>query len=158
MQCPCLLAKIDELKKELLHSSTAHSILVQKLEQQNILLGKTTSDATKKLKEVEKQNIRLKDILDEMKSRNYISDSERDFLNVSIYTGSRILIISFLIDFILCPKVFEMREVVECLCKGIKGHESYPPSVRAFCMSLHYTSPRTYDFLREKFGKHLPHA
>lgn len=51
-----------------------------------------------------------------------------------------------------------MREVVECLCKGMKGGDKYPPSVRSFCMSLHYTSPRAYEFVREKFGKHLPHA
>lgn len=51
-----------------------------------------------------------------------------------------------------------MREVVECLCKGVKGGDPYPPSVRAFCMSLHYTSPRAYEYLREKFGRHLPHA
>lgn len=51
-----------------------------------------------------------------------------------------------------------MREVVECLCKGLKGREQYPASVRAFCMSLHYLSPRAYEYVRQKFGKHLPHA
>lgn len=51
-----------------------------------------------------------------------------------------------------------MKDVVDCLCKGIKPRESYPPSVRAFCMSLHYTSPRAYEYLRQKFAKNLPHA
>lgn len=55
-------------------------------------------------------------------------------------------------------QVFEMKEVVECLCTGIKNRDSYPPSVRAFCMSLHYTSPRAYEYLRQKFAKHLPHV
>lgn len=50
-----------------------------------------------------------------------------------------------------------MREVLECLCKGVKGGEKYPPSVRAFCVSLHNTNPRAYQFVREKFGNHLPH-
>lgn len=50
-----------------------------------------------------------------------------------------------------------MREVVDCLCKGIKPKEPYPPSMRAFCMSVHYLSPRAYDYLRTKFGNHLPH-
>lgn len=50
-----------------------------------------------------------------------------------------------------------MREVVDCLCKGIKPKESYPSSMRAFCMSVHYLSPRAYDYLRTKFGNHLPH-
>lgn len=55
-------------------------------------------------------------------------------------------------------QVFEMKEVVECLCHGLKNQGPYPPSVRAFCMSLHYTSPRAYEYLRQKFAKHLPHA
>lgn len=55
-------------------------------------------------------------------------------------------------------KVFEMQEIVECLCKGVKPRESYPPSVRAFCMSVHYLSPRGYDYLRSKFGNHIPHS
>lgn len=135
VQCPFLLAKIAELKREILRISTAHSILVQKLEQQNLLLKKNASDKSKHLNESEKKNIKLMDILEEIKSQKYISEEEKDFVNV-----------------------FEMREVVDCLCKGVKGGVSYPPSVRAFCMSLHFTSPRAYNYLREKFGKHLPHA
>lgn len=50
-----------------------------------------------------------------------------------------------------------MQDVVDCLCKGMKPRESYPPSVRAFCMSVHYLSPKAYEFLRAKFGNHLPH-
>lgn len=135
VQCPFLLEKIAELKREILRMTTDHSISVQKLELKNIMLKKNTSNKDKQLKESEKQNIQLKDILEEMKSEQYISDDEKNFLNV-----------------------FEMREVVECLCKGVKGRDSYPPSVRAFCMSLHYMSPRAYDYLRNKFGKHLPHC
>lgn len=51
-----------------------------------------------------------------------------------------------------------MREVLGCLCKGVKGGDKYPPSVRAFCLSLHYISPRAYEYVREKFAKHLPHV
>lgn len=53
--------------------------------------------------------------------------------------------------------MFEMQEVVDCLCNGVKHRQSYPPSVRAFCMSVHYLSPRAYEFLRDKFRNHLPH-
>lgn len=62
------------------------------------------------------------------------------------------------IIFLVFFQVFDMKEVIECLRTGVKFRESYPPSVRAFCMSLHYTSPRAYEYMREKFGKHLPHA
>lgn len=51
-----------------------------------------------------------------------------------------------------------MNEILQCLCKGIKSRDAYPPSVRAFCMSLHFISPRAYEYLRQKFGKHLPHS
>lgn len=50
-----------------------------------------------------------------------------------------------------------MIEIVECLVHGIKGGGSYPPSVRAFCISLHSINPRAYNFVREKFGRNIPH-
>lgn len=49
-------------------------------------------------------------------------------------------------------------EVIYYLCKGLKGNGSYPASVRAFSMSLHYLSPRAYSYVREKFNKTLPHC
>lgn len=50
-----------------------------------------------------------------------------------------------------------MEEVVDCICNGRNGNESFPELVRTFCMSIHYYSPRTYVYLREKFNNHLPH-
>lgn len=50
-----------------------------------------------------------------------------------------------------------MEEIIGILCKGIKSGESYPPSMRAFCLSMHYLSPRAYRFLRGKFGNNMPH-
>lgn len=51
-----------------------------------------------------------------------------------------------------------MQEIVDCLCKGVKPKEPYPPSVRAFCLSVHFLSPRAYNYLRTTFGLHLPHS
>lgn len=51
-----------------------------------------------------------------------------------------------------------MNEIVECLVKGIKPPTKYPPSVRAFCMSLHFASPKAYEYVRNKFGKNIPHS
>lgn len=50
-----------------------------------------------------------------------------------------------------------MNEIIDCLIKGVKPGEKYPPSVRAFCLSLNYTSPKGYSYVRNKFGKNLPH-
>lgn len=50
-----------------------------------------------------------------------------------------------------------MHEIIECLINGIKPGESYPPSFRSFCVSLHYTSVKGYIFLRKKFNNNLPH-
>lgn len=50
-----------------------------------------------------------------------------------------------------------MFEIAECLLKGIKPSAKYPPSLRAFCMTLHFISPKAYDYVRNKFGKNIPH-
>lgn len=50
-----------------------------------------------------------------------------------------------------------MNEVIDCLIHGIKVGEKYPPSVRAFCISLHSTSAKAYTFVRNKFAKNIPH-
>lgn len=50
-----------------------------------------------------------------------------------------------------------MNEIIDCLINGIKPGEKYLPNVRAFCISLHGTSPKAYNFVRNKFGKNIPH-
>lgn len=50
-----------------------------------------------------------------------------------------------------------MHEIIKCLTNGIKPGESYPPTFRSFCISLHYTSVKGYIFLRKKFNNNLPH-
>lgn len=50
-----------------------------------------------------------------------------------------------------------MNEIIDCLINGIKPGESYPPFVRAFSISLHTISPKAFNFVRTKFGNHLPH-
>lgn len=50
-----------------------------------------------------------------------------------------------------------MNEIIDCLIHGIKIGDKYAPSVRAFCMSLHGTSPKAYTYVRNKFGKNIPH-
>lgn len=50
-----------------------------------------------------------------------------------------------------------MNTVVDCLIHGVKPGEKYPPGVLAFSISLHTTSAKAYRYVREKFGKNLPH-
>lgn len=50
-----------------------------------------------------------------------------------------------------------MNEIINVLINGVKPREKYPPSVRAFCMSLNYLSPKAYTYFREKFGNNVPH-
>lgn len=47
---------------------------------------------------------------------------------------------------------------MHCLCNGIRHRDQFSPTVRSFCMSMHFHSPRAYVFLREKFNKNLPHS
>lgn len=39
---------------------------------------------------------------------------------------------------------------------GIDRFEKYSPTVRRFCLSLHYHSPRAYQFIRNEFNNNLP--
>lgn len=48
-------------------------------------------------------------------------------------------------------------EITECLRHGIKHGQSYPETVRSFCLTLQYLKPRAYEFVRTKFNKNLPH-
>lgn len=50
----------------------------------------------------------------------------------------------------------ELEEIIECMCKGRIGKKSYAESVRLFCMSIAYYSPRAYEYIRKKFNDHLP--
>lgn len=54
-------------------------------------------------------------------------------------------------------QAFQTNEIVHVLINGVRPREKYPPSVRAFCMSLNYLSPKAYTYFREKFGKNVPH-
>lgn len=46
-------------------------------------------------------------------------------------------------------------EVIKCLQFGNKS-KLYTDAVRSFALTLHFYSPRAYNFVREKFRKHLP--
>lgn len=39
----------------------------------------------------------------------------------------------------------------------MKGGAKYSEMARRFCFTLHYHSPRAYEFVRESFQNHLPH-
>lgn len=52
----------------------------------------------------------------------------------------------------------EQSEIIKCLIHGVKQKEKYPESVRKFSLTLHYHSPRAYEFCRKTFNNHLPHA
>lgn len=80
-QCPFLLEKIKELKEKLLLMETEHCVSLQKIKQQNVEL----TEKKKQLKRLENEQLELKNVLDEMKEKNYISHSERDFLNVILF-------------------------------------------------------------------------
>lgn len=67
----------------------------------------------------------------------------------------------FTIDclFFLCfLKTFNDSELISILCNGVALGEKYPESVRLFCLSLHYCSPKAYEHVRAEFNNHLPHS
>lgn len=48
-------------------------------------------------------------------------------------------------------------ELTKCLLLGIHHKESYPETVCEFCIGLHFSSPRAYEFVRSTFQNNLPH-
>lgn len=51
----------------------------------------------------------------------------------------------------------DLKEIIHTLCYGVKSGESYPESVREFCLAMDFYSPRAYRYMREKFTNNLPH-
>lgn len=47
-------------------------------------------------------------------------------------------------------------EVLRCLQNGIPHRQMFPSSVRDFCTTLHFHSPRGYEYVRAAFGNTLP--
>lgn len=85
LQCPCLLEKIEDLKYEMLLWKTKHDALVTRLEEKNTDLKKSYSEKSKQLNKMQNEKSKLQHILDEMRSQNYISDPDQEFLNVCKY-------------------------------------------------------------------------
>lgn len=48
-----------------------------------------------------------------------------------------------------------MRKILNCLEFG-RDQRSYDGDVRTFCLTLHFYSPRAYNYVREKFNNNLP--
>lgn len=48
-------------------------------------------------------------------------------------------------------------EIFTCLRDGIEKGGNYKENVRAFCLQLHFFSPRAYEFVRSQFNNNLPH-
>lgn len=49
----------------------------------------------------------------------------------------------------------ESKQIIDCLQFG-KKTKQYPEVIRSFAFSLHYYSPRAYNFVRDKFTRNLP--
>lgn len=48
-----------------------------------------------------------------------------------------------------------MEKLLDCLAFG-RNAKSYNEDVRSFCLTLHYYSPRAYNYVRGKFNNNLP--
>lgn len=59
----------------------------------------------------------------------------------------------FIIYYIL--QEYDLDEILHCLKFG-RSTKHYPPSIRLFCLTLHFYSPRAYEYLRQKFNLNVP--
>lgn len=82
VQCPFLLQKIKDLEHEILIMKIKQNLLTAKIENQNEKLKEKNAQQSEQLDASQKEASRLKEILDQLKNANYISDSEQNFLSV----------------------------------------------------------------------------
>lgn len=107
---------------------------IGRITEQNMDKTSELAEIKKKFREAQSKIDKLQAELDKMKSNRYVTGNVEE------------------------TKRIEMEQIVDCLCNGIvKGRDSYPEHLRSFACTLHYHSPRAYDYVREKFNKNLPH-
>lgn len=56
----------------------------------------------------------------------------------------------------ICFQNSKQKEVFECLQFG-RGSEKYSANVRIFCFTVHFYSPKAYEYIRKFFNSILPH-
>lgn len=54
-----------------------------------------------------------------------------------------------------CLKEQKQLEILECLRFG-NSYKKYSPTIRLFCFTLHFYSPKAYEYLRSVFNLNLP--
>lgn len=105
--CGFLNAKISELEHELLSTRTAHNIEKQRLEHKIYLLenaqeklGDKFQEKREELKHEINENIRIRDLLAELRKGKYISEDDERFFNVSFIVIFLIFSFKFGIGFL----------------------------------------------------------
>lgn len=89
-QCPFLLEKVKELQRELLKEKTAHNISVQMYEHKIFSMQTGAADKSKNIIKTKQElanekakNSKLKDILEELKAEQFLTEDDEKFLNVN---------------------------------------------------------------------------
>lgn len=92
VQCPFLKQKVADLKKQILDLTIQHDITVQKLQRKLNLLENKNEHKTEQVKQFrgelsreKKQNVRLKDVITELRDQNFISTEDENILNVCFF-------------------------------------------------------------------------
>lgn len=44
-------------------------------------------------------------------------------------------------------QIFKRKEIIDCLILG-QAHQKYTESIREFALTLHFHSPRAYEYVR----------
>lgn len=89
VQCPFLKQKVQDLKKEISTLNIQHEIAVQKFKHQINLLENRNEQELDQVKQFRKQlsqkkreNVRLEEVIEELKNQNFISTEDEKLLNV----------------------------------------------------------------------------
>lgn len=103
---------------------------------------KAMKNALQRNRRLVKKIENLRSLLNDLENENLVNSDERQLL--SSFEDS------------LPIKELISRKVSKS--KGASLPKKYSPSLRSFALTLHYYSPRAYEYVREKFNTCLPHS
>lgn len=78
-------------------------------------------------------------IIQDLKKGNFINNEE-----------------SFILDECAGPEGFLKRQIAKS--KGLPLEKKYSEELRKFALTLHFFSPKAYDFIRSTYNTCLPHS
>lgn len=101
-------------------------------------MKKTIKNLKEKVRRRDKKIANLSDIVGDLQKKKYINTEQ-----------------AFLLEECAGPKDFLQRQISKS--KGVPLEKKYGEELRKFALTLHFYSPKAYNYIRNKYSSCLPH-